>query len=199
VRYFTESKRVRICTKTRALRWSSNELHVVSNGVKSVIRGTGLVLAVPAPQAREILHSLAPSQLSVFRTTASEVLLHSDEKMMPRDPAAWASWNVVGGIATYWLHSIQSCRVKNKRLFVSVMSDGSELSSFPEDTKVIWRGRMNHPMLQHGTAPMQKGDLVFCLRRILFTTKEKSFFPGCLTESPLLVHGFSTAFMKMAH
>lgn len=137
LRYFEKcGDRARVLTNTRAVRWvpEAKQLVVVdgTSGKEQVLSCTHMILAVPAPVAREICKSVAIPELDVFKVSSSDIVLHCDERMMPQDRESWASWNVVRSISTYWLHSIQSCRVKNQNLFVSVMSKGCDPSEFPK-------------------------------------------------------------------
>jgi predicted NAD/FAD-binding protein len=155
-RYFAKHG-VEVHVGTRAIAWNptSKELRAQdSNGTERVFSGDVLLLAVPAPIARAILGAHSPPELAPFQVSSSTVVMHDDASMMPRDRTTWASWNVVGGVSTYWLHSIQKCRVANQQLFVSVLS-GDKVSAACA-VKPLWSGAMSHPKLQHGTAPMQK-------------------------------------------
>ncbi len=177
--FFEKTGRTTILTNTRAIAWNAatKQLTVSTNNQQRQLSATHLVLAVAAPIARDILGSSSVEmipELQHFAVSSSDIVLHADERMMPEDRDAWASWNgtrrkkkqlfvfhryfkVVRGVSTYWLHSIQKCRVKNQQLFVSVMSAGSDQSSFPRNIVSSWK--MSHPMLQHGTLPMQKALL----------------------------------------
>jgi predicted NAD/FAD-binding protein len=64
------------------------------------------MLVSPSAQEREIL--------GAFRYSRNRAVLHKDKALMPKRPAAWASWNHVGrrgergeGGVTYWMNKLQ--------------------------------------------------------------------------------------------
>jgi predicted NAD/FAD-binding protein len=64
------------------------------------------MLAAPSAEEAEVL--------GAFRYSRNRAVLHRDKALMPRRPAAWASWNHVGrrgedgeGGVTYWMNKLQ--------------------------------------------------------------------------------------------
>jgi predicted NAD/FAD-binding protein/DUF1365 family protein len=150
-RYFALNK-VRTQTNTRVVAWdpSAKQLLMADGHTMEADR---VVLAVAAPHARAILGASCPVQLAAFETTRSKVLLHRDRSWMPKERSAWASWNVVDGIVTYWLKSIQSCRIADENLFVTVVPVRITLGRSPSE--IVWQGEMEHPKMQAGTKELQ--------------------------------------------
>jgi predicted NAD/FAD-binding protein len=77
-----------------------------------------VVLATNADQALGLLSDPTAAErdlLGAFRYSRNSAVLHSDESLMPRRRAAWASWNHIGrrGAAadgagvTYWMNRLQ--------------------------------------------------------------------------------------------
>jgi predicted NAD/FAD-binding protein len=80
-------------------------------------RFDAVVIAAHADAALSMLETPSPAEreiLGAFRYGANAAFLHSDESLMPRRKAAWASWNYLGrsggrsGLAvTYWMNRLQ--------------------------------------------------------------------------------------------
>ena len=79
-----------------------------------------VVIAAHADQALAMLDNPTPDErrlLGAFRYCRNIAVLHSDDRMMPRRRAAWASWNYIGGnsdeeardcpTVTYWMNHLQ--------------------------------------------------------------------------------------------
>jgi predicted NAD/FAD-binding protein len=80
-----------------------------------------VVFATPAPQSFAMLdHPDAQERaiLGSFRTQPNRMVLHSDERLMPRRKAAWASWNYITQerrpvpdrpiSLSYWMNRLQN-------------------------------------------------------------------------------------------
>jgi predicted NAD/FAD-binding protein len=77
------------------MRTSAGVTVVLDNG--SVRRHDAVILATHADDARRLLIDADRTESSVlggFQYTTNEVVLHRDPSVMPREPRAWASWNV---------------------------------------------------------------------------------------------------------
>lgn len=49
---------------------------------------------------------------SFFNSIGSDIFLHRDKTLMPKNPAAWSAWNFLGSAEskvclTYWLNVLQ--------------------------------------------------------------------------------------------
>jgi len=80
-----------------------------------------VVIAAHADQALSMLDNPTPEErrlLGAFRYCRNVAVLHSDDRLMPRRRAVWASWNHIGGngdeeardcpTVTYWMNSLQN-------------------------------------------------------------------------------------------
>jgi predicted NAD/FAD-binding protein len=84
--------------------------------------------------------------LSAIKYTENEVVLHTDEGIMPRRKLSWASWNYLdnGGGAlslTYYMNRLQSIKSRTD-FFVSV-----NLSAAIDSSKIIRSFKYAHPCL----------------------------------------------------
>ncbi|XP_049936795.1 uncharacterized protein LOC116265647 isoform X4 [Nymphaea colorata] len=77
----------------------------------------GCIMAVHAPDALKILGDGATFDearvLGAFQYAYSDIYLHHDHSLMPKNPAAWSAWNFLGAkgdriCVTYWLNVLQS-------------------------------------------------------------------------------------------
>ncbi|KAL3683325.1 hypothetical protein R1sor_001347 [Riccia sorocarpa] len=75
------------------------------------------IVAAHAPDALEMRGSSATNNekkvLGAFKYAYSDVYVHRDKNFMPKNPAAWSSWNFLGDInnkccVTYWLNLPQN-------------------------------------------------------------------------------------------
>ncbi|KAH7522015.1 hypothetical protein FEM48_Zijuj07G0093100 [Ziziphus jujuba var. spinosa] len=78
---------------------------------------SGCILAVHAPDAVRILaEQVTPDELRVlgaFQYVHSDIFLHHDENLMPRNQATWSALNFIGSTdnkvcLTYWLNVLQN-------------------------------------------------------------------------------------------
>ncbi|XP_028070847.1 uncharacterized protein LOC114273282 isoform X2 [Camellia sinensis] len=77
----------------------------------------GCIMATHAPDALKILGKQATYDemriLGAFQYVYSDVFLHCDKNLMPKNPAAWTAWNFLGAMdnkvcVTYWLNVLQN-------------------------------------------------------------------------------------------
>ncbi|KAK8682161.1 hypothetical protein V6N13_054555 [Hibiscus sabdariffa] len=77
----------------------------------------GCIMAVHAPDAWRLLGNQATydesTVLGAFLYVYSDIYLHRDKKLMPKNPAAWSAWNFLGSTdknvcLTYWLNVLQN-------------------------------------------------------------------------------------------
>jgi predicted NAD/FAD-binding protein len=116
-----------------------------------VRRFDGVILAVHGDQALPLLADASVDErrvLSVFRSTASETVLHSDERLLPR-PGARASWNYrladcgsTNGhpTITYYLNKLQ--RLETDEHYCVTLNRTDEIA----ENRVICRISYEHPL-----------------------------------------------------
>lgn len=108
-----------------------------------------VVIATHSDQALKLLSQPTKEEtniLSAIKYTENEVVLHTDEQIMPRRKLSWASWNYLDNGSsspslTYYMNRLQSIQSRTN-FFVSVNLEGTIDSS-----KIIQRFKYAHPCL----------------------------------------------------
>lgn len=104
-------------------------------GVMVSIEGEGdiffdkVIMAAHADESLALIQDASDTEtslLSRFQFQANEVILHSDDAIMPKRKAAWAAWNYLTSSdkdtqlsVTYWMNKLQNIR-KDRPLFVTL-------------------------------------------------------------------------------
>lgn len=141
--------RVRVSSPAEAILRSAHGVTVKTpQGVETFDH---VVLGCHADQALRLLE--APSRaeaevLSGFRYQTNHAVLHSDERLMPRERRVWSSWNYLrpGDAAdapvyvTYWMNRLQRLRGK-RQLFVTLNP-----AVMPEPGHTIAQIDYDHPV-----------------------------------------------------
>ncbi|CAN8258369.1 unnamed protein product [Cochlearia groenlandica] len=100
------------------------------------------ILAVHAPDALRLLGEQVTSDetrvLGAFQYAYSDLYLHRDTDLMPRNPVAWSAWNFLTnsenkGSLTYWLNIIQNLGEKNGSFFLTFNPEVT-----PKETLFKW-------------------------------------------------------------
>jgi predicted NAD/FAD-binding protein len=121
--------RVRLSAPVRSVSRGPGGVEIAADGCETE-RFDEVVIATHSDQALEMLADATDLECELLGTVGyqrNEAVLHTDERMLPRRRAAWASWNVAlgrswpggvakGGIAplrgsptlTYWMNNLQS-------------------------------------------------------------------------------------------
>lgn len=109
-----------------------------------------VVLACHSDQARAVLDESMVEHRSILGAIpyqGNEVILHTDASVMPHNPKAWASWNVVrfpgereDCVVTYYMNLLQSIDISTP-LLVSLNDDGRI-----DRTKILLRRHYDHPV-----------------------------------------------------
>jgi predicted NAD/FAD-binding protein len=121
-------------------------------------RFDAIVLATHADQALSLLTDPSPDELralGAFRYTENEVVLHTDESLLPRTLAARASWNYDAGDATrptvtYYLNRLQ--RLDSDRHYCVTLNRGEDI----DPSRVILRTVTEHPLFTPETLAGQQ-------------------------------------------
>ena len=74
-----------------------------------------VVLASHADQSLKMLEDPSDQELNVlkkFKYVTNKAILHTDQKLMPKNKVAWSSWNSISNsnqtCVTYWLNKLQN-------------------------------------------------------------------------------------------
>jgi len=96
------SDRIRLSTPVESVHRDSAGVIVRANG--EVERFDQVIFACHSDQAKKLLHDASTVESNILQGLAyqaNEVTLHTDEQLLPKRKAAWASWN-------YWLDGSSS-------------------------------------------------------------------------------------------
>ncbi|MED6194133.1 hypothetical protein PIB30_025689 [Stylosanthes scabra] len=106
------------------------------------------IMATHAPDTLRLLGDAATFDerriLGAFQYVYSDIFLHRDKKLMPRNPAAWSAWNFLGCnnnrvCVTYWLNILQNLEETTLPFLVTLNPDHK-----PENTLLRWS--TGHPV-----------------------------------------------------
>jgi predicted NAD/FAD-binding protein len=120
-----------------------------------------VVLACHADEALALVGEPSEEEralLGAFRYSRNLAILHTDESLMPRRRAVWASWNYIGGEArapervcvTYWMNRLQSLPTKTN-VFVTLNP-----SRPPREESVLETIAYDHPLFDARAIAAQK-------------------------------------------
>ncbi|PWA85612.1 cyclopropane-fatty-acyl-phospholipid synthase [Artemisia annua] len=111
-------------------------------------RYSGCILATHAPDTLKMLGEQATHDetriLGSFNYVYSDIFLHRDKSLMPKNPSAWSSWNFLGNVdnkacLTYWLNILQNIDDKGLPFLVTLNPPRT-----PENMLLKWT--TGHPM-----------------------------------------------------
>jgi predicted NAD/FAD-binding protein len=118
-----------------------------------------VVVAAHSDQALRMLADATPRErevLGAFAYEASDVVLHTDARLMPRRRRAWASWNVHRArvpsalpTVTYWMNRLQS--LSEPRDYLVTLNRTREID--PE--QVVARFTYHHPVYSRAAVAAQ--------------------------------------------
>ena len=143
------SGRVRLRSGIEMVRRLPNGVAVKPDGQPAELFDQ-VIVATHAPETLTMLADPDPEErrfLAKFRYRTNQALLHDDPSVMPRRPAAWASWNYrlgAGGhgltALTYDMNRLQGLACQ-RRFFVSL-----NLSELIDPARVIGSFTYEHPV-----------------------------------------------------
>ena len=114
-----------------------------------------LILCIHTDQAKKIIKNLTKNQeklLDMVNYKTNNIVIHSDEKIMPNKLRNWSSWNYryqsKNLILTYWMNLLQNLPT-NKNYFVTV-------NPFKEPKNIINQTTFEHPIFSMDTLNAQK-------------------------------------------
>nr|GEU95840.1 cyclopropane-fatty-acyl-phospholipid synthase [Tanacetum cinerariifolium] len=111
-------------------------------------RYSGCILATHAPDTLKMLGKQATHDetrvLGSFNYVYSDIFLHRDKSLMPKNPSAWSSWNFLGTVdnkacLTYWLNVLQNIDDKGLPYLVTLNPPRT-----PDNMLLKWT--TGHPM-----------------------------------------------------
>jgi predicted NAD/FAD-binding protein len=149
---------VRAGTAVRSLRRSADDVRVrTADGSESAF--DKVVVATHADQALRLLEDPSEAErrlLGTWQSTRNEVVLHTDERLLPRSRAARASWNyhVNGSVkpsVTYYLNRLQ--RLETDEHWCVTLNRSDEID--PE--RVVDRAVLEHPLYTTESLASQRG------------------------------------------
>lgn len=126
-----------------------------------------VVFATHAHDTLKLLTDATPEEteiLSAFQYTENEVVLHTDDQLMPRRRHAWASWNYIGRhnelktgqslCVSYWMNRLQD--LPGRDLFVTL----NPAQPVPKE-KIIKSVVFDHPLFDRAAIAAQRrfGDI----------------------------------------
>lgn len=134
-------------TKIETIQREAN--HVVVKSESHELIFDCVVIATHSDQALKLLAQPTEDEiniLSAIKYTENEVVLHTDEQIMPRRKLSWASWNYLdngstSSSLTYYMNRLQSLQSRTN-FFVSM-----NLSGNIDSSKIIQRFQYAHPCL----------------------------------------------------
>lgn len=118
-----------------------------------------IILACHADQALSLLKNPSPEQrniLSHFQYQKNIATIHTDSRLMPKNLAAWASWNYRYGShsgitsTTYYMNKLQSLTSKTP-FFVTINDEGDI-----EPAKILKRITYHHPLFNLAAIKAQR-------------------------------------------
>ena len=125
-----------------------------------------IIIATHANQALEILHNPSDAEidaLSSWHYSRNQIILHSDESIMPPNKRAWASWNSISDnsvredsraavCVTYWMNKLQN--IKSKTNYFVTLNPAQNISP----AKIIFETEFSHP--QYSVESMRSQALI---------------------------------------
>ncbi len=129
-----------------------------------------VVLCVHSDQVKNVISDRGYNHSNIFsgiKYNKNKVYLHSDERLMPKNRKAWASWNYLENKSqlsvTYWMNLLQDIKT-SKNFFVSL--NPSQLPDSDKIEKIIY---YEHPVYDLQTFKSQKEvDLIQGMNNIWF-------------------------------
>ena len=118
-----------------------------------------VVLASHADQSLRMLDKTTSEEeriLGKFKYVANKAILHTDDKLMPKNKLAWSSWNSISKedlsetCVTYWLNNLQNLKCQ-ENYFLTL----NPVQKIKED-KIITKVNFTHPYFNSQTEKLQK-------------------------------------------
>ena len=115
-----------------------------------------LILCIHTDQAKKIIKNLTKNQkklLDMVNYKTNNIVIHSDEKIMPNKLRNWSSWNYryqsKNLILTYWMNLLQNLKLR-KNIFVTLNYDKINKK------KIIKKLSYRHPVFKYDKEELKK-------------------------------------------
>ena len=115
-----------------------------------------LISCIHTDQAKKIIKNLTKNQeklLDMVNYKTNNIVIHSDEKIMPNKLSNWSSWNYryqsKNLILTYWMNLLQNLKLK-KNIFVTLNYDKINKE------KIIKKLSYRHPVFKYDKEELKK-------------------------------------------
>jgi predicted NAD/FAD-binding protein len=151
--------RIRLSCPVRCIRRSEDGIDIEHAG-GDVERFDRVVIATHSDQALRLLSDPSDAELEILGAIGyqqNEVVLHTDERLLPRQRRAWASWNytaprepLVRVAVTYNMNMLQS--IESSRTFCVTLNRTDKID--PET--FLRRAIFDHPVYTFDTIDAQK-------------------------------------------
>ena len=152
----------------------SNGVQVYYGGLNEFFDYDKVVLATHADEALSLIEKPTNEEreiLSNFKYNENLAIIHTDEKIMPRNKTTWSSWNsfvdpknLNKSSLTYWLNLLQNLKTE-KNIFLTL----NPIKEIPED-KILKKVSFTHPYYDQSALDNQiklknlqnRGNILFC-------------------------------------
>ncbi|KAF9586852.1 hypothetical protein IFM89_039927, partial [Coptis chinensis] len=121
------------------------------------------ILGVPAVNALSMLGKQATYEetrtLGAFKHVYSDMYLHRDKSLMPKNSMAWSAWNFLGTVrnnfcVTYWLNVLQNITETSEPFLVTLNPPHT-----PNDILFKWRTSHPVPSIATSKASLELNDI----------------------------------------
>ena len=156
---------VRLGSKIQGVYRQDGEVRLVMPGGETQVFDE-VIFACHSDQALALLGDATPEEQAVLGSipySRNEVVLHTDIKLLPKRPLAWASWNYMlddnlerAACVTYNMNILQG--IESDTTFCVTLNQSEEI----EDDKVLRRFVYHHPVLNEASVAAQQRRLEIC-------------------------------------
>ncbi|QQR90716.1 MAG: FAD-dependent oxidoreductase [Myxococcales bacterium] len=157
--------RIRLHSRVERIRRTSDAIFVKSQG-QDEERFDKVVIATHSYQALAMLQDPSEQEqtiLGAFRYQNNEVVLHTDESLLPLERRAWAAWNyrvlnqhTQPAVVTYWMNLLQGIHAPVN--FFVTLNDSKSI----DPAKVLARFNYAHPVYTEAAVALQKEQPNLC-------------------------------------
>ena len=150
--------RIRVATPVSWIRRDAGGVILKARG-EAPLRYDAVFLACHSDEALSLLSDATRTEglvLGAMRYSTNEAVLHTDERLMPRTPRAWAAWNYHRAVEpdapvalTYNMNILQ--RLRTPRPLLVTLNRSADI----DPTRVMKRITYHHPLFTPGAVAAQ--------------------------------------------